>query len=642
MSSRTLFLISTLSASLAAQAPAQADVDVDLLMELLNTPTTVASKKAMTTRESPGIVTLIRREEILASGARDLQDLLRLVPGFSFATDVQGVTSLGIRGNWAHEGKVLLLIDGQEMNELRYATLQFGNHFPVDQIRQVEIIRGPGSAIYGGFAELAVINVITRDGGDLKGVSGRVNYGMTSDSYAQRAYQIAFGQEWDGIKFSAAYFGGRGNRSEDEYTDSNGTVSLKDLSRLRPSLLNLGLEAKGFSLRIIRDQYQITDFTDFRDPSGTTIGFHGTYVDAKYQFKASEHFTLTPRLTYKEQAPWSYQDVRGTEERKVKRSTIGLQASWDPSAALDLVFGFESTGDKGTAPLERAWANGTTEVSYTNRAFYAQALWSNPVLNVTLGGRFDKNSQFGSSFVPRLAVTKAWAKTNFKLLISKAFRAPVIENIELNPAIKPEKTTAIELEYGAQLPGGIYVSFNVFDISIKEPIVYQYIVGGGEAGEDLETYANYAKTGSRGVEADIQMRGGWGFFHGTFSYSQANDNQVPDYAVAGRDKSTLGLPSTKVTLLAGVKLGNGLTLNPSVIFTGARYGYAYEDESPRKFDPDTLVNLFLDWKVQDWTLSLGLMNATDRKVPFIQAYTGGGSPYPGARREAVVRVGYRL
>jgi outer membrane cobalamin receptor len=89
-------------------------------------------------------------------------EVLRNVPGFEFGLDVEGVVGLGIRGNWAHEGKVVLFIDGQEMNESLYSTLQFGNHYPVEHIDRIEIIRGPGSALHGGFAAYAVINIITR------------------------------------------------------------------------------------------------------------------------------------------------------------------------------------------------------------------------------------------------------------------------------------------------------------------------------------------------------------------------------------------------------------------------------------------------------------------------------------------------
>src|SRR5258706_15276835 len=81
------------------------------LEDLMKVEVTVASRKALTTRESPGIVTLITEEEIRNSGAQDLMDILRMVPGFDFGVDVEGVVDVSVRGNWAHEGKVLLIID---------------------------------------------------------------------------------------------------------------------------------------------------------------------------------------------------------------------------------------------------------------------------------------------------------------------------------------------------------------------------------------------------------------------------------------------------------------------------------------------------------------------------------------------------
>src|SRR5207253_11346941 len=106
----------------------------------------------------------------------------RLVPGMDFGVDVEGVVGLGMRGNWAHEGKVLLLLDGQEMNEIMFATTQFGNHVCVDQIEKIEIIGGPGSAIYGGFAEYGVIDIITKGGSDLNGISVTGTYGQMKDA----------------------------------------------------------------------------------------------------------------------------------------------------------------------------------------------------------------------------------------------------------------------------------------------------------------------------------------------------------------------------------------------------------------------------------------------------------------------------
>src|SRR5262249_41149239 len=100
------------------------------LEALLNSEIDVATIKAQPTRETAGIVTMITREEIVNSGARDLTDVLAMVPGFAFAVDVQGTVDIGVRGNWGHEGKTLLLVDGLEMNELLYSTNALGNHYP--------------------------------------------------------------------------------------------------------------------------------------------------------------------------------------------------------------------------------------------------------------------------------------------------------------------------------------------------------------------------------------------------------------------------------------------------------------------------------------------------------------------------------
>lgn len=127
----------------------------------------IASRKTLGTREAPGIVTVITREEILKMGARDLIDILNVVPGFHFGTDVTSVVGVGIRGNWAHEGKFLLQLNGISLNETLFATSAYGNRFPIAAIQRIEIIRGPGSAIYGGYAELGVINIITQSGEDI-------------------------------------------------------------------------------------------------------------------------------------------------------------------------------------------------------------------------------------------------------------------------------------------------------------------------------------------------------------------------------------------------------------------------------------------------------------------------------------------
>ena len=128
-----------------------AEVDID-----------IASIRSRPVREQPGIFSVIEASEIRETGARDLADILQLVPGFGLGEDVNGVLGPSFRGLWAYEGKLQLIVDGMEMNETLYGTTQLGHHIPADAIEQVEIIRGPGSAKYGGTAELAVVRVTTK------------------------------------------------------------------------------------------------------------------------------------------------------------------------------------------------------------------------------------------------------------------------------------------------------------------------------------------------------------------------------------------------------------------------------------------------------------------------------------------------
>jgi outer membrane receptor for ferrienterochelin and colicin len=176
------------------------------LEELINSLISVSSKKAMNTRETPGIISLITEEEIKNSGARDLIDVLRLIPGIDFGVDVEGVVGLGMRGNWANEGKILILLDGQETNEIMFASSQLGNRFPIDLIKRIEIIRGPGSAIYGGYAEYGVVNIITKQAEDINGIFASATYGQMQKDYGRKNISLALGKKINDFSFNLSGF----------------------------------------------------------------------------------------------------------------------------------------------------------------------------------------------------------------------------------------------------------------------------------------------------------------------------------------------------------------------------------------------------------------------------------------------------
>ncbi len=139
------------------------------LDELLNTDVSVATKSKLSSQDAPSIVSVITANEIRNMGARNIVDILKTIPGFDLAhsilqtmhqADVRGISSGG------ELNKIKVLINGHAVNaNFGGASFTF-DKLPIANVKQIEIIRGPGSALYGTGAFLAVINIITSEGGD--------------------------------------------------------------------------------------------------------------------------------------------------------------------------------------------------------------------------------------------------------------------------------------------------------------------------------------------------------------------------------------------------------------------------------------------------------------------------------------------
>ncbi len=152
-----------LTSGVFAQEQSEADELSDLsLGDLLNLEITVATKTGMTLEEAPAIVSVITGDEIRNMGARNLADVLRTVPGFD-VTRMVGFPShiTAIRGSGDYDS-VKVMMNGHMLR----AMASYYDIFPISTVRRIEIIRGPGSALYGAGAFFGIINIITKQGGE--------------------------------------------------------------------------------------------------------------------------------------------------------------------------------------------------------------------------------------------------------------------------------------------------------------------------------------------------------------------------------------------------------------------------------------------------------------------------------------------
>ena len=126
-----------------------------------NEEVTIATRHKTPVGKAPGVVTVITAEEIKNLGYRTFVEILRTVPGFEILkTGALGDTIPAVRGI-AGDNKVRVMLNGHLVNNpLRGGAFVTFDDFPVEGIKRIEIIRGPGSATYGENAFMGVINII--------------------------------------------------------------------------------------------------------------------------------------------------------------------------------------------------------------------------------------------------------------------------------------------------------------------------------------------------------------------------------------------------------------------------------------------------------------------------------------------------
>jgi len=175
-------------------------------------------------------VTVITQEDIQRSGASNLTDLLKRAPGVQYSSNGGGqqTSTLFIRGSDSKH--TLFLVDGQRIGPLDgFSQSQF-QHYPLDQIERIEILRGPGSSLYGSDAIGGVVQIITKKAARTSGGDVSVSVGnnhtrklTTSGTLAgeRGSVRLGVGHEYsDGINAS------RDNSGKDAYRITSGSFNL--------------------------------------------------------------------------------------------------------------------------------------------------------------------------------------------------------------------------------------------------------------------------------------------------------------------------------------------------------------------------------------------------------------------------------
>ncbi len=429
-----------------AQESSPPDLSTLSLEQLMNVEVVqAASRFEQSSREAPATVTVVTAAEIRQFGWRTLDEILRAVRGIYLTSD-RTYSYVGIRGlsrPGDFNSRLLVLVDGHHLNENVYESVQVEGGFPldVDLIDRIEVVRGPGSSLYGANAFFGVVNVITRPPRDVRTVEvaasaasfgtfgGRLTAGgavpdgpegMVSGSIQSSKGQTLYFPEFD----SPQTKGGIAEGIDGErFSSLFGKASWK------------GVTLEGAWVSREKTIPTASFWTLFGDSRNRTVD-GGWYLDLSTERDLGGGWDLSARASYQRSSTdgdYVYPEAPGVVNRDFARGTSWggeAVAGYSGLAGHRLLAGaeFQDNNLQAFGNYDLSPYAGYLDVrgSSTRWAVFAQDEWRlSRVLLLSLGARWDQYSTFGGHASPRLgAVLMPDAATTVKLVFGTAFRAP--------------------------------------------------------------------------------------------------------------------------------------------------------------------------------------------------------------------------
>lgn len=494
----------------------------------------IATGSTQPIARAPAVATVITAAQIGEMGATDLDQVLETVPGLHVASFYQVYNPIYvIRGIYSDTNpQVLLLVNGIPITNLYQGNRnQIWGGMPVNSISRIEVIRGPGSALYGADAYAGVINIITKDANDIQGTV----VGARLGSYESKDIWLLHGDSYRGtdISYSLEYGVTDGQRrtiDTDAQTSLDTTFTGAPFfaapASLAPSPVNLGRKYLEGRIDVSRDDWQIrigyqgrydvetgAGVAQSLDPAGTNKSTR-LNADISYNIKDIKDWDSIFQFSYFDTSAQSdlvlyppgafagaFPDgLIGSPYVFERHARFGVSTFYTGLQGHRLRFGAGinygdlykvnetknfSFGPGGIVPLGSIVdvSNASPFIrtkTRTNSYLFAQDEWAFAHdWALTAGMRYDNYSDFGNTTNPRVAVV--W-QTDYnltsKLLYGRAFRAPSfaeLYNINNpvalgNPSLKPETIDTVELAFDYQISDKVRTGLNLFYYRMQDII----------------------------------------------------------------------------------------------------------------------------------------------------------------------------
>ncbi len=542
-----------------------------------------ASRFVQRISEAPASVSVITSDDFKHYGYRTLAEALRSVPGL-YVTYDRSYSYLGVRGfnrPGDYNSRVLVLVDGHRQNDNVFEGAYMGREFILDPdlIERVEVVRGPGSALYGSSALFGVINVITRrpadvrhaevsvEAGSFESYKGRFSYGGVSTNHdVQVMVSGSFYQSEGPAQLYFPEFDTPDNEVNHGVADH---MDQEQAHNLYASVAWRSLTLSGAFVSRDKEIPTASWETLFNDPRYHAVDDHG-YVDLKLDHAFSESTKLMARAYYDDvryAANYPYFPFVDVEDQGLNRDEsygqmIGAEAQLSQQwHAHMLTFGAEWRDHlrQDVLNFDVAPYQSLQDEEHTGMdgGVYGQgefAIRTN--LLASAGVRFDYYDSFGGTANPRLGlIYSPWTPTNFKLLYGTAYRAPNIYerylqlgDLSPNSSLDPETIRTYELVWEQKLPADLQLTLSGYvyqmdDVISLDPDALIFENGGAAEAAGIESELNWKGP------AGLRARASYALQHAVWEDTDSSLANSPQHLA----KLNVLVPILPERLLTGVE-----------------------------------------------------------------------------------------
>jgi iron complex outermembrane receptor protein len=442
---KVLFVVWFAWISCLAQPSTPSDLTQASLEDLLNLQVTSVSKKEQKLSKTGAAVYVVTQEDIQRSGATNIPDLLRMVPGVNVAQINANSWAISVRGfNDRYANKVLVLIDGRSVYSPDTSGVFWDQqNLPVEDIERIEVIRGPGGTVWGANAMNGVINIITKSatatkGGLLRAVAGSQQNGQGLVQYggaigSSGSYRV-FGDYFN-VGSLAAPNGGSG--ADDWHSSTAGFRS-----DWEPSSRDT-LTVQGDLLRTNEGEILTTPFSDALPTSHTLnsdVDVSGGDILGRWTRTFADGSDISVQAYYDQ-----YDRLDLGAHDNLSTTQLDFQHHLTVGSRNDVVWGagYRFTDDRFTPGYALSFLPGhPTDSLYST--FVQDEIRLTNSLFFTAGSKFEHNAYTGFEYEPSAQLV--WSPTSRQTLwasVARAIRQPARQD------------TDVRLDYSTEpLPGG--------------------------------------------------------------------------------------------------------------------------------------------------------------------------------------------